>query len=134
MGPPGEYQRPAKFGRLTGNCDLNSHIWPMMKTAPEFLTELGHAIRARRIAQRLSQQEASTRSGVPERTWRRLEQDGEGSIRHLVQGAVALRCEHNLSLLFPEPVATSMDALLARQSAEAKPKPRQRAPRRRKLP
>jgi len=102
----------------------------MLKTAPELLADLGLAIRARRIAQRLSQKEASARSGVPERTWRRLEQDGEGSVRHLIQAAVALRCEDNLALLFPEPAAASMDALLARQAAEAKPKPRQRAPRR----
>ncbi|HEX4183617.1 MAG TPA: XRE family transcriptional regulator [Caulobacteraceae bacterium] len=98
----------------------------MLKTADELLQALGASIRARRIAQGWSQREASDRSGVPLRTWRRLEATGEGSVKHLTQAAIALRCEDNLALMFPPPVAASMDALLARQAAEAEPKPRQR--------
>ena len=102
----------------------------MLRTADELLQDLAEAIRARRIGQGWSQREAADRSGVPYRTWRRLETGGEGSIRHLVQAAVALRCEDNLAQLFPAPAAASMDALLARQAAEAQPKPRQRVSRR----
>lgn len=94
----------------------------MLKTTEELLQELGRALRDRRIAQGLSQLEISGRSGVPLRTWKRLEGKGEGSLRHLVQAAVALRCEDNLALLFPAPAATSMDELLARQAATAPPK------------
>jgi transcriptional regulator with XRE-family HTH domain len=94
----------------------------MLKTAEELRQELGRAVRDRRIAQGLSQLEISERSGVPLRTWKRLEGEGEGSLRHLIQAAIALRCEDNLVLLFPAPSATSMDELLARQSATATPK------------
>lgn len=94
----------------------------MLKTAEEWLRELGRTVRDRRIAQGLSQLEISERSGVPLRTWKRLEGQGEGSLRHLIQAAIALRCEDNLALLFPAPSATSMDELLARQAAAATPK------------
>lgn len=102
----------------------------MIKTVDELISGLGASIRARRIAQGLSQREASDRSGVPLRTWRRLEGAGEGSVKHLTQAAVALRCEDNLALIFPPPAAASMDALLARQATEVAPKPRQRISRR----
>ena len=104
----------------------------MLKTEEELLQELGRAIRDRRIAQGLSQLEISERSGVPLRTWKRLEGQGQGSLRHLVQAAIALRCEDNLVLLFPAPSAASMDELLARQVAAAAPKRPMRAPRTRR--
>jgi transcriptional regulator with XRE-family HTH domain len=94
----------------------------MLKTTEELLQGLGRTVRDRRIAQGLSQLEISERSGVPLRTWKRLEGQGEGSLRHLIQAAIALRCEDNLALLFPAPAATSMDDLLARQAATATPK------------
>ncbi len=106
----------------------------MLKTATELQDELARAIRERRIALGWSQREVSERSGVPYRTWRRLEVEGEGSARHLIQAAIALRCETNLALLFPAPAASSMDELLKRQSAVAAPKPRLRASRRRLSP
>ena len=101
----------------------------MLKTEDELLRELGRSVRDRRIAQGLSQLEVSERSGVPLRTWKRLEGEGQGSIRHLIQAAIALRSEDNLALLFPAPAASSMDELLARQAAKAAPKRRLRAPR-----
>jgi transcriptional regulator with XRE-family HTH domain len=94
----------------------------MLKTAEELLQELGRTVCDRRIAQGLSQLEISERSGVPLRTWKRLEGQGAGSLRHLIQAAIALRCEDNLALLFPAPAAASMDELLARQVATATPK------------
>ncbi len=68
---------------------------------------------------------------MPLRTWKRLEGEGEGSLRHLIRAAIALRCEDNLALLFPAPAASTMDELLARQLATATPKRPVRAPRRR---
>ena len=106
----------------------------MLRTPAELAQDLAQSIRERRIAQGWTQREASERSGVPHRTWRRLEIEGEGSIRHLIQAAVALRCEDNLVRLFPAPAAESLDELLERQSAAAKPKPRQRISRRRSAP
>lgn len=101
----------------------------MLKTPKELLHELGDAVRTRRIAQGWSQQEAASRAGVGLRTWRRLEIGGQATIDTLVNAAIALRCEEGLGQLFPTPAATSLDDLLARQTALAKPKPRQRAPR-----
>jgi len=106
----------------------------MLETPIELAHGLAQAIRQRRIAQGWSQREAAERSGVPHRTWRRLEVEGEGSIRHLIQAAIALRCEDNLARLFPAPVAASLDELLERQAAAARPKPRQRISRRRSAP
>jgi transcriptional regulator with XRE-family HTH domain len=106
----------------------------MLRTAAELLLDLAASIRERRIALGWSQREASERSGVPHRTWRRLEVAGEGSIRHLIQAAIAMRCEDNLPLLFPAPAAASMDELLARQASSVPSKPRQRASRRRSPP
>ena len=93
----------------------------MLRTAEELLKDLGRTIRDRRIGQGLSQLEISERSGVPLRSWKRLEGHGEGSLRHLIRAAIALRCEDNLALLFPAPAAASMDELLARQAATAAP-------------
>ncbi len=106
----------------------------MLQTPRELAQGLGQSIRARRIAQGWSQREASERSGVPHRTWRRLEIEGEGSIRHLIQVAIALRCEDSLAQLFPAPAAGSLDELLERQAAVAAPKPRQRISRRKSAP
>ncbi|HWE98926.1 MAG TPA: XRE family transcriptional regulator [Caulobacteraceae bacterium] len=88
-------------------------------------------MRDRRIGEGLSQSEISERSGVPLRTGKRLEGEGDGSLRHVIQAAITLRCEDNLALLFPAPAASSLDELLARQSVSATPKRPSRAPRRR---
>ena len=101
----------------------------MLKTPTELLRDLGEAIRARRIGQGWSQSEAASRAGVGARTWRRLETDGQATIETLVSAAIALRCEDGISQLFPAPAASSLDDLLRRQAAQAKPKPRRRAPR-----
>jgi len=99
----------------------------MLKTPHELLHELGEAVRTRRIGQGWSQSEAASRAGVGLRTWRRLETGGQATIDTLVNAAMALRCEEGLSQLFPAPAARSLDDLLTRQAAAAKPKPRQRA-------
>jgi transcriptional regulator with XRE-family HTH domain len=94
----------------------------MLKTPLECRQALGRALRERRIAHGWSQAEIAERSGVALRTWKRLESQGEGSVRHLIRAAIALRCEDNLALLFPLPAAASMDELLAQQVAAAPPR------------
>jgi transcriptional regulator with XRE-family HTH domain len=83
------------------------------------LARLGGQIRTRRLAMGLTQADAAGRAGVAYRTWRRMEKDGSASIEDLVRAAIALRCEQGLAALFPEPAASSMDELLARQRAVA---------------
>lgn len=99
----------------------------MLETPQELLLRLGAAIRARRVGQGLSQQDAAQRAGMSPRTWRRLETEGQATIGNLVSAAIALRCEDGLSQLFPRPVARNLDELLQRQAASATQRPRQRA-------
>lgn len=92
----------------------------MFETPPEIATAIGARVRARRLGIGWSQAEAAERAGVAYRTWRRMETEGKASIDDLVRAAIALRCERGLKALFPEPAATSMDALLERQQREAR--------------
>jgi transcriptional regulator with XRE-family HTH domain len=101
----------------------------MLKTPEELRLELGRAIRARRIGQGWSQEEAATRAGMSLSTWRRMETHGPSHVGNLINAAVALRCEEGFDRLFAPPAATSLDDLLRRQAAAAT-KPRIRAPRR----
>ncbi len=91
----------------------------MNETVVDSLAQLGHQIRMRRIAMRLTQVDAAAKAGVAYRTWRRMEKDGSAAIEDLVRAAVVLRCEQGLKELFPEPVASSMDELLTRQKLAA---------------
>ena len=84
------------------------------------LTQIGSQLRSRRLAMGLTQAEAAGRAGVAYRTWRRMEKDASASIEDMVRAAIALRCEQAMTLLFPEPAASSMDELLARQKAAQK--------------
>lgn len=91
----------------------------MMRTPKEILSDLGEAIRARRVALNYSQQEAARRAGIGVRTLRRMETEGQGTIESLINVAIALRCEDRLGDLFPLPPARSMDELLKQQQREA---------------
>jgi len=104
----------------------------MFETPAEIAEALGTRIRVRRLALGWGQAEAASRAGVSYSTWRRMEAEGKASIDDLVRAAIALRCEQDLKALFPEPVATSMDALLVRQQKAVGNalKRRTRAPRR----
>jgi len=100
-----------------------------MYAPSEISAEIGQKVKRRRLAMNLTQVDAASRAGVSYRTWRRLETEGKASIDDLVRAAVALRCEQDLFALFPEPVASSMDALLEqkRMTERAAPKRRRRA-------
>jgi transcriptional regulator with XRE-family HTH domain len=105
----------------------------MLKTATELLKDLGDAVRARRLGQGWSQEEAATRAGVGVRTWRRLEADGQATVGTLINAALALRCEEGIALLFPAPTARTMDELLQQQAAAAPSPVRKRVRRARGL-
>lgn len=87
----------------------------MKKSLPERMSALGDNIRRRRVALRMTQQEAAKRSGVSYSTWRRMEGEGKASIEDLVRAATVLRCDDELAALFPRPAAKNMDELLQRQ-------------------
>lgn len=105
----------------------------MLKTADELRQDLGAAIRQRRVLQRLSQEEAATRAGISLSSWKRMEAQGPSSVDHMIEAAFVLRCEDQISDLFPLPAASSMEDLLKRQAAENSKLP-QRAPRRKRAP
>lgn len=94
----------------------------MILTVNEQRDTLGQRIKMRRIALNFTQQVAAERAGVAYRTWRRMETDGSASIDDLIRAAYALRCEDGIEVLFPEPVARSMDELLEMQRLAAKKK------------
>ena len=100
-----------------------------MHAPSEISAEIGRKVQHRRLAMNLTQVDAASRAGVSYRTWRRLEAEGKASIDDLVRAAVALRCEQDLFSLFPELVASSMDALLEqnRITERTTPKRRRRA-------
>ena len=91
----------------------------MFETPLEMAQAIGAHIRVRRLGFGWGQAEAADRAGVSYRTWRRMETEGKASIDDLVRAAITLRCEQDLKTLFPEPAATSMDALLERQQRES---------------
>jgi len=98
----------------------------MLKTAPELLTDLGDAVRARRVAQNWSQIQAAKRAGMSKSTWQRLEATGQATTENLVSAAIALRCEDGFAQLFPAPLPQSMDELLEQQRQNAPAPKRQR--------
>ncbi|WP_320453881.1 helix-turn-helix transcriptional regulator [Sphingomonas sp. CFBP8993] len=98
----------------------------MMYAPSEISAEIGQKVKRRRLAMNLTQVDAASRAGVSYRTWRRLEAEGKASIDDLVRAAVALRCEQDLFVLFPEPVASSMDALLEQNRMTERTAPKRR--------
>lgn len=105
----------------------------MLKTADELRQGLGAAVRQRRVLQRLSQEEVATRAGISLSSWKRMEAQGPSSVAHMIEAAFVLRCEDQISDLFPLPAASSIEGLLKRQAAESLKLP-QRAPRRKRVP
>ena len=99
----------------------------MFKVPAELLSDLGEAIRARRIALNYTQQDAARRAGIGVRTLRRMETEGQGTIESLINVAIALRCEDRTGDLFPLPPARSMDELLQQQREAVELKRPQRA-------
>lgn len=91
----------------------------MLKTPTELLSDLGEAVRVRRVAQNWSQTEAARRAGMGRATWQRLEITGQATTENLVNAAIALRCEEGLAGLFPAPLPNSMDELLKQQKQAA---------------
>ena len=91
----------------------------METTLQDQLSALGQRIKMRRLGLNLTQQAAAAKAGVAYRTWRRMEGEGQASIEDLVRAAIALRCDEDLTTLFPEPAASNMDELLARQRMAA---------------
>ncbi|MDY0960359.1 helix-turn-helix transcriptional regulator [Sphingomonas sp. CFBP8993] len=105
---------------------ITVHIRTMMYAPSEISAEIGQKVKRRRLAMNLTQVDAASRAGVSYRTWRRLEAEGKASIDDLVRAAVALRCEQDLFVLFPEPVASSMDALLEQNRMTERTAPKRR--------
>jgi transcriptional regulator with XRE-family HTH domain len=92
----------------------------MLETPAELAVDLGQRVRACRAALGWTQAESAERAGVSYRTWRRLEAEGKASIDDLIRAAIALRVEHTLQALFPQPAATDLDSFLAQQRGTAR--------------
>ncbi|MFM0313311.1 helix-turn-helix transcriptional regulator [Paraburkholderia nemoris] len=71
-----------------------------LATADEIALELGHRLRAQRLAQNLQQSELASRAGVSERVVRNLERTGKATLESLLRVAMALGLTGSLSPLF----------------------------------
>lgn len=69
----------------------------------EICHEIGKRLRAERLRRKLSQAEMSQLSGIPLRTYKRLEANGSGSIATLVAAFRACGRLVGLQLLLPQP-------------------------------
>jgi transcriptional regulator with XRE-family HTH domain len=91
---------------------------PVSKTAEELLQALAGNIRALRINQGLSQQEAAAKAGLSLRTLVNLEDDGRSTVETLLRVLRALGVAEPLSALVPEVRVSPMTLL---RSAGAAP-------------
>jgi transcriptional regulator with XRE-family HTH domain len=87
------------------------------RTTPEWLTEIGTALRQRRIRANLTQEELARRSDVGLSALKHLESGTGANLTSLVKVVRALGCEDWLAALTPppEPAVSPMQLLRARQ-------------------
>jgi transcriptional regulator with XRE-family HTH domain len=79
-------------------------MW-ILKSDVEMVGELSERCRSIRLSQNMTQQETAERAGIPLRTFRRFEQEGQISLERLVAVLRALNRAGELeSLLEPVPV------------------------------
>ena len=97
--------------------DTSAPSVPAIKTAEELLQTLAGNIRALRINQGLSQQEAAAKAGLSLRTLVNLEDDGRSTVETLLRVLRALGVAEPLSSLVPEVRVSPMTLL--RSAGEA---------------
>lgn len=84
--------------------DAMKHMPEMASlTDDEVCLEIGKRLRAERIRKKMSQVEMSKLSGIPLRTYKRLEADGTGSIGTLVAAIRATGRLIGFQVLLPQP-------------------------------
>lgn len=83
---------------------INSHVFELASMSDlEVCQEIGKRLRAERLRRQLTQSEMSALSGIPLRTYKRLEADGSGSIATFVAAIRASGRLIGLQLLLPQP-------------------------------
>jgi transcriptional regulator with XRE-family HTH domain len=94
-----------------------------LATADEIANELGHRLRAHRLAQNFHQSELAARAGVSERALRNLELTGRGTLDTFLRVAAGLGLTGSLSELFaltPKTIKEMERASLTRERASRK--------------
>ena len=97
------------------NVDFNT------ASAEQISDALAERLRAIRLARNLTQAELAREAGVSSNTIGRLEQGLSVSVETLIRTLIALRLQHNLQTLLPDPAVRPVDRLARGQA------PRQRA-------
>lgn len=82
-----------------------------LKTETEVLQEIARRIRSLQVAQQLTQQEISERSGISLGTYRRFEQTGKIDLLRLIKLAQVLYRENDFDALFQQSAERSLDAI-----------------------
>jgi transcriptional regulator with XRE-family HTH domain len=80
-----------------------------LKTESEISQELADRIRAARVLHKLTQSDASQRSGVSLASYQRFEQTGRIELLSLIKIAQALHMESDFEPLFNKPKLKSLD-------------------------
>jgi transcriptional regulator with XRE-family HTH domain len=101
-----------------------------LSTPQEAATELGHRLRAHRVARLLTQAELAARAGVSVGTLRTLEASGRTSTDALLRVAMALGLADQLQSLFVLPLQSinQMDLAERTQRVQRVRAPRRQAP------
>lgn len=98
------------------NNRVSNSSQPLSFLLPEDVArQLGERAKARRLSANLSRRTLSVRSGVPAATIRKFEVTGTIGLVALMQLADALGCLDAFGMLFPPPVAMSLDEFVAPQ-------------------
>jgi transcriptional regulator with XRE-family HTH domain len=77
-----------------------------LSTTDEIASELGHRLRAHRLAQNFHQSELAARAGISERALRNLELTGRGTFDAFLRVAASLGLTGGLFELFASPPKT----------------------------
>lgn len=94
------------FGKTTGISSVEKSAYMpnlALLSDDEVCAEIGRRLRAERLRRGLTQVAMSELSGIPLRTYKRLEADGSGSIATLVAAIRATGRLIGFQLLLPQP-------------------------------
>ncbi|HPH16065.1 MAG TPA: helix-turn-helix transcriptional regulator [Bacteroidales bacterium] len=101
--------------------DINNNILLLNDANPYNISmSIAARIKERRLEQGYTQKKLASLSGIPLPTYRRLEQQGEISLRSLILIAIALDMEADFNQLFSATTYTSIDDVLQKSSKKRK--------------
>ena len=96
--------------------DTNNIIAFNISTPKDVALQIASRVKARRLELDLTQEGLSSRAGIKFATYRRFEQMGEISLKHLLQIGFALNALNDFDALFSQKQYQTLDDILNEQS------------------